>query len=345
MASSGYRAVVPERSRSAVLLFVLAVVLVAAAALWLRTGLRCAGFPGGGPSATELPPPDGPDRLRLASWNLRNFPLDERPDDPDLPYSRRTNICDLEEVLTGLDADVLALQEVRDSRRFPPILRRVRVDQRDYRVVISARGGEHGQRVAVGWDDRVLAAAGPPVEISEVALDPGLRPALAQTLVPRAGGEPITVVSVHLAAGRDGYRTRLRQYRVLAAWAEAEPTARLAVLGDLNTTGPQGGGLETELRRLDEAMGAAGLLRLGNATGCSQYWEGPGRWDGVLQPSLLDHVLLRALGPAAGLEVQSWLHCRRAGCGELVSRAGSEDATFWDVSDHCPITVDLDLGG
>ncbi len=329
-------------SRRVVLVFVLSILAIAAAAIWLRSGLRCAGFPGGGPTAAELPGPRRPGTLRLATFNVRNFPLDERPEEPGLPYSRRTNICDLEEVLTGLDADVLAFQEIRDSRRFPPILRRISVDRRDYRVVISARGGQHGQRVAIGWDDRVLKAVAPPEEIAELALDPGLRPGLTLTLAPTGGGQPLTVITVHLAAGQDGYPTRLRQYRALAAWAEAHRTGRVVLMGDLNTTGPKRGTVEDELERVDALLGRVGLQRLRNASGCSEYWEGPGRWDGVLEASLLDHILVRGLAPSP---VDAWLHCRRAGCAELVSRSGAEDPTFWDVSDHCPLTFELDLAG
>ena len=78
------------------------------------------------------------------------------------------------------------------------------------------------------------------------------------------------------------------------------------------------------------------------ATGCSQYWEGPGERDGVQLPSALDHVWVRGLdrlGPSR--RVHAWLHCERMQCQEMVSWAGAEDATFWDVSDHCPITVDV----
>ena len=58
----------------------------------------------------ELPAaPPGDGNLRIVSWNVRNFPLDERPQNPDLGYFRRTNICDLEKVLGGLDADLLGL--------------------------------------------------------------------------------------------------------------------------------------------------------------------------------------------------------------------------------------------
>lgn len=97
-----------------------------------------------------------------------------------------------------------------------------------------------------------------------------------------------------------------------------------------------------ELQSMAAILGRAGLIRLDNSTGCSQYWEGDGPRDGIQTPSLLDHVFItegvsrRVLQPVA-----SWLHCARLQCAEMVSRPGAEDGTFWDVSDHCPLTLEI----
>jgi hypothetical protein len=331
-----------RNTRTLVVGVVVAIVVVAAAAMWLRSSLRCAGFAGGPVSLEELPPEPRPGNLRVATWNLRNFPLDERPQEPDLPYMRRTNICDLEAALGGLDADLLTLQEICDTRRFPPILR-ASSPERGYRVLMAVHGGRFGQRVAVAWDDTVLASDGPPEEIEAVAGDGDLRPALAVPLVIRASGRRFTAVSVHLAAGTRGHSSRLGQYRVLAQWAAAH-NGDLVIAGDFNTTGPFGGSTQDELVEADRVLGSAGLVRLPNTSGCSEYWEGSGPPDGVQEPSLLDGVWIRGLPIDPRVPLTAWLHCRRAGCGELVSRPGAEDATFWDVSDHCPLTFELANG-
>jgi hypothetical protein len=41
------------------------------------------------------------------------------------------------------------------------------------------------------------------------------------------------------------------------------------------------------------------------------------------------------------MSLEVWLHCARWQCEELVSRAGEEDGTFFDVSDHCPLTFEI----
>ncbi|MCU0304546.1 MAG: hypothetical protein MUC56_10865 [Thermoanaerobaculales bacterium] len=335
-----------NRSKLLVALVVVLTIGIAAAAVVLRGGLRCAGFAGPGITPAELPPPPGSGRLRVASFNLRNFPLDERPEAPGSGFSRRTNICDLETALAGLGAQVMGFSEVCDTRRFPPILRRAG-GGRPMRILFSADGGGAGQHLAVAWDGSALELVEGPIEIAGLVVKPGLRPGLAVRLRETAGSaRDLLVVVVHLDAGRDDLEHRLEQVRALAAFVrgEVERTGDrdVVVVGDFNTVG--GPGLEplAELGLVDAILAGAGLERLANATGCSQYWEGPGEPDGVFRASLLDHVYLGGVRAAA--PARSWLHCARLGCGELVSRPGAEDGTFFDVSDHCPVTFEVQAG-
>jgi endonuclease/exonuclease/phosphatase family metal-dependent hydrolase len=333
-----------RRSKLIAVAGAVAVVAVAASALYLRQGLRCAGFAGPGVTAGELPPPVPAGHLRLATWNLRNFPLDERADVPELGFARQTNICDLEDALGGLDADVLGLAEICDARRFPPILRRA-AGERSYQVVLSRHGGRWGQRLGIAWDDRVLKAVGQPVEVREVAVDEEQRPGLALRMCSRSVPDlELTVLQVHLKSSPSGYGTRMQQHRAIVDWVRrwtADAAGQIVVvMGDFNTTGAEGGSTELELAAVDRLYEGVGLRRLGSATGCTEYWEGGGEPDGVQRPSLLDHVWVRGLGEELP-PARSWLHCARAECGPLVSRPGAEDGTYWDVSDHCPVTADL----
>lgn len=331
-------------SKALVVAVAVAVLGIAVAAVVVRSDLRCAGFAGAEVTAAELPPPCDPDRLRIATLNLRNFPLDERPQHPSLGYLRQTNICDLEAVIEGLDAAVLGVAEIRDARRFPPILRRAGGGRR-YQLVQSRQGGSTGQRLAIAWDERVLEAIGNPMEIDEVTLGQDLRPAFGVRL--RSRFEPeveLMVIQVHLKSSPSGYQVRLAQHRALLEWIRRETGAgrvdRLIVMGDFNTTGGADRSVRRELARVDQMYADVGLRRLFNPDGCTEYWEGGGEPDGVQVPSLLDHIWLRGFGDQLP-ESRSWLHCERHGCEPFVSTAGREDGTFWDVSDHCPLTADL----
>ncbi len=335
------------RSRFLVLLITAAILITAAASLVLRNQMRCAGFPGPGPSVGEMPPaPPGADHLRIASWNVRNFPLDERPQDRDLGYSRRTNICDLQEALAGLDAHILGLQEVNDTRRFPPILRRAYPD-RKMGIRFSAGGGRHGQHLAIAWDVGALELLSEPVDIDATIFEAGMRPAFAAHFRSRRqSGLDFTVIVVHHESGPRNFGDRRKQNRALADWIEARvqeiDDPDVILLGDFNTTGSPRGGIDGELQSMDAILGRAGLRRLHNQLGCSSYWEGGGDRDGVQKPSLLDHVFLGGFGSGEPVvPIQPWLHCARLQCADLISYPGKEDGTFWDVSDHCPLTFEI----
>jgi endonuclease/exonuclease/phosphatase family metal-dependent hydrolase len=337
----------PNHSRTFVVCVVIAIIVIAISALVLRDQLRCAGFPGPAVSPDELPgEPPGEDSLRIATWNVRNFPLDERPEEDDLGYSRRTNICDFETAFGGLDADLYGLQEVNDIRRFQPILKRA-CGERAMDVRFSSGGGRHGQHLAIAWDNSVFELVGEPMEVQKLVLEPGMRPAFAgyfRSL--RVGGVDFTLVVVHLESGPQNFGDRRRQNRALATWIGGRideiGDPDVVVLGDFNTVGSPRGGLEGELQSVDAILGRVGLERLRNPLGCTSYWEGGGGRDGVQQPSLLDHVFVSGFGiDAITTPIETWLHCARWQCEELISRSGEEDGTFWDVSDHCPLTFEI----
>ena len=336
-----------KRSKFFVLGVVVVIAGVVALALTLRVQMRCAGFPGPGVTPAELPSgPPAAGLVRFAHFNLRNFPLDERRQTAGLGYSRRTNICDMQDALGGLNAQVMGFVEVSDTRRFPPILRRAG-GGRPMRILFSQGAGRGGQHLAVAWDGDLFELVEGPIDIDSVIVKPGLRPALAVRLRSKLDpGWDFTVVEVHLDSGRDDLQHRLDQVELLADWLgdwfDQTGDSDLILQGDFNTMGGRRVSAEEELEMVDGILAEVGLVRVPNATGCSQYWEGPARGDGVFESSLLDLVYLSGLeatGPA-----RSWLHCERLQCGDLISRAGDEDGTFFDVSDHCPVTFEVQTG-
>ena len=212
------------------------------------------------------------------------------------------------------------------------------------RILFSQGAGRGGQHLAVAWDGDAFELVEGPIEIESVVVKPGLRPGLAVRLRSKTVTKfDFTVVEVHLDSGRDDLEHRLEQIRNLAAWINewvgATGDSDLVLQGDFNTMGGRDVSPVEELGLVDAILAGAGLRRVENSTGCTQYWEGPGAADGVHQSSLLDLVYLgglKAAGPA-----RSWLHCERFQCGDLVSRTGEEDGTFFDVSDHCPVTFEV----
>jgi len=334
-----------NKGRIVVVLVVMVVAILVVSALAFRGRLRRVDGSYSGVSAEDLPPRATPENVRVALWNVRNFPLDRRPQDPDLGYSRRTNIADLEDALRGVDADVIGFEEITDPHGFSDLLKGAG-GTREYQIRFGSRGGPHGQKVGLAWDDARIEMIGAPEEIPGVALTDRYKPALVVAF--RFRQDPaveFTVIQVHLAASPRGYSYRRQQYQALADWINANAMgmqrSNLVVQGDFNVTGWEGGSYAEERDLLDSLMQGAGMRRLPNATGCSEYWEGGGRWDGVQVPAMLDLVYVKGFQDRQLTSPRSWLHCKRAGCAELISIAGKEDATFWDVSDHCPVTYEI----
>lgn len=310
-----------------------------------------------GSGVTDQDLPSGPARagsLRVVAWNIRNFPRDERPQYPDLSYSRLTNKENLKVVLAGLQFDIMGVEEIRQPKAFRELVEDA-MGKGVVAGVFSRKGGRWGQHVGILWNRGRMRQAGATEEVSSVALgNPDLRPALAVTLrSTRSGGIDLTVVQVHLRAAPSGYETRIEQYRALADWVQQRIAVSgdddVVVQGDFNTTGADGGTVDQELARADAILGQAGLRRLPNARGCSEYWEGFGQRDGVQVPSLLDQVYVSGMEELdEGVPLLSWLHCARQDCRPFLSLPGQEDGTFWDVSDHCPLTFevkDVDIDG
>ena len=266
--------------------------------------------------------------LRLVTWNLRNFP--EPTQDP----------ARLRERLHGLGADLLAVQEIHEPAALQALLP-------GWQLALSEQGGRGGQRLGVAFAPSVLELVGAAREHPELGMDGYVRPGLSAYLRARGGGPDFHVLVVHLKARSDGHELRVRQWAVLAGLAgdllRRDPD--LVVLGDFNATGPVGGSPEQEIAALEMALGAVGLRRLASREPCSVYWDGVRR-DAWKEPSLLDLVWVAGLseGIDAATQVLPLHHCARHHCQTFRSTDAHPEPDYADLSDHCPVVVDLGAG-
>jgi endonuclease/exonuclease/phosphatase family metal-dependent hydrolase len=251
------------------------------------------------------------DVLSVASWNLRNFP--SATHDPGR----------IARTLAALQADVIALQEIRLPSALP---------LPHHQVHVSRRGGPHGQRLGVAIDPaRVTLVAAH--EDSRIDLDGRVRPAFVATLDTVLG--PLTVVVVHLKARPTGADAREIQWAGIVKLVR-ELAGPVVAVGDWNTTG---GAAERDA--LTTALGPADLGLVQNNRGCSAYWEGV-RHDGWQEPSLLDLAFVRtgegitALDPATPHG-----HCAQHACEPFRSTAAHPDLDLTRASDHCPLRFAL----
>jgi endonuclease/exonuclease/phosphatase family metal-dependent hydrolase len=266
--------------------------------------------------------PDKGDRLRIVTWNVRNF-----PDESEASH--------LAERLERLDADVVAFQELRDPVAAAALVPR-------HALHVSRGGGRGGQHVALAFDDTVLERLAGPFEHTSLTMDGRVRPALSMRLRHRDAGITFDVMVVHLKATPRGHTLRRAQWAHLRAIAETKgDEIPLVVLGDFNVTGPPGGSSELELAALDRHLGRVGLRRL-EAGPCTAYWEGA-RHDAWKEPSLLDLVWVRSARGWKDLRAHAWGPCARYACQPFRSTPAYPDSDLLRGSDHCPVSVDVPL--
>lgn len=289
----------------------------------------------------ESEPPSAERHFRVATWNIRFFP------------EPSTDVTRTAEILSGLDADLIAVQEIADADSLGAMLGRVNAElarrasqsgdaPRRYAFRLADSGGHGGQYVGYIYDEKAVALSG--VEtLTSLQMTPDLRPGLFARVKSKIGGLDFQIIVMHTDSGtkdRD-YQNRLRFLDSLAAGLpdRMRVDADFIVLGDLNTMGRladdglSGVSAADEIENLDARARGMGLRRLSNSPACTEYYQGRG--------TILDHILVSDGMAEAGSDPRA----RVLGyCGENACRRLDRDDMPYDythVSDHCPVVIDL----
>lgn len=285
-----------------------------------------------------------PGKARFASWNLHWFPDgDSQQREPGIDV--RWMAC----TLAWLDADVVAIQEVKQTPKAVQSLATLlaelnRLSGARYVARLDDCGNSLPQHVGLLWNEaraaaadvQTVAALNPHGSACEKQLRPGLA---ARFRFP--GGLDLAVVSAHFKSQADSRSLLLRRGSFAAVPGVARTLSDAAhdpdflLLGDLNTMGcdecePPITAAE-ELTAVQRLLGNGVRLLPADAVGTERY-------RGNL--TLLDH----ALGAAAMRELPPGSRTHVAGTCEtgapaLTKRAA--DKLSRDLSDHCPIVLDL----
>jgi endonuclease/exonuclease/phosphatase family metal-dependent hydrolase len=289
-----------------------------------------------------------PGVARVGAWNLHWFP-DGRPGD-----THAESAADLEWLacaIAWLKVDVLAVEEIKRPPRGNEGL--AELEQRldgltggAWHHVLDGCPRASSQHVGLLFDAKhvklgssvVVGALNPLGEPCKSELRPGLA---GYFVFP--GGLDLSIVVAHLKSGVDEHDLGERA-RSFSAFAEAAASERrrtrdadVLFIGDMNTMG-----CETcepavspgaELTRIDALWGAppAPLARIDAEPGCSHHYGG--------RSVLLDWAAksdLSELPPGRHVMVSG--PCGELGCDALGGRLAAQR----NLSDHCPIWVDLD---
>ena len=289
--------------------------------------------------------PRAPHTARFVSWNLHWFP-DGVPGQKDSGVDLSWLGC----ALAWLDADVLAVQEVKQSAAAEQALQAAlsELNRRSggrYVARLDDCGRRVPQHVGLVWNE-ARAAASEVQTVAELnphgsACESQLRPGLAARFrLP--GGLDLQVVSAHFKSMADKRAFELRGTSfqavpgLLRRLTSAAHDSDFLLLGDLNTMGcedcvPLVSGLAEVLAVEQQLRGAGVRLVPADAAG-TEFYQG--------RLTLLDHALaataMRELPPGAQSHVAG---ACAAGSAPLTRRDAKQLSR--KLSDHCPLVLDL----
>jgi endonuclease/exonuclease/phosphatase family metal-dependent hydrolase len=265
--------------------------------------------------------------ITVATFNIEFFP------------KRDVDVDQVAERLAQTDADLLALQEIRDADALAELVdAAAALTGRDYRAVLSrCLGHDKYMTPAIVYDAdrlRLLETRDYPQlqPDGEGACKGPDMPGLLAVFEDRRG-ERIAALSVHLRPFPHGHARRIEQLHSIVeivADVERKFGARVITLGDFNTTGFRGHPAE-ERETVQRLVGAAGLSLPTAALPCTEYYR-PDE-TGPFLPSVLDHILLRE-GDWDPPEVMGM--CAELSCAVVEGRMHPDYTT---VSDHCPVRI------
>ncbi len=262
-----------------------------------------------------------PSRLHLASWNIE-WLHDQGGQGPvqrtEADYDR------LREYARQLDADVIALQEIRG----PEAARRV-FDEERYEFHFSGRRNAQ----LVGFAFKRQLEVEPHPDLVELSLGESVRRGVDIRV--QVAGRPLRLLAVHLKSGcfsesLDSSNTNCQklsaQLPLVEKWIDerALQGEAFAVLGDFNRRLRHDEAFYVELDDQQPANADLTLVTDGRSSDC---------WSGKY-PEFIDHILL-------GKQAAAWL--RPNSFEQLVFAAQDDDGTApdFELSDHCPISVVL----
>lgn len=243
--------------------------------------------------------------MRIATFNIEYYPKSE---------AQATRALD---VIASLEAPLVAVQEITAPSHLANLARAKLGDA--WRLVVV----NHRFATGVLFDTRRFELVSTHTHTSTVVF-PAAIPVLEVRFDDVATGERVRVFVVHWKAGGEHFPTRKRQMDVFAPILETARGSRdrIVVLGDFNATS------EDDRVRIGSLAQEARVEWATRAIGCTCFWQRERDCVG----SALDHILttervrnVRAAGECAG------------GCPTTDRCPAWRD----EVSDHCPVVVDL----
>lgn len=277
--------------------------------------------------------------LTVGAYNIRNFDYDVR-------YKISTNKPALSQIIQNLNADVLSVEEINNTKEFETF---IPANLPGYATSLTQCGGAHGQHLGFIYNTKSVEllsfnedlAMSNPGEAG--SCDIGSRPLAIALFRVKATGQKFYGMTAHLKSGSnpESMSKRFKQYELLknivAELKQKTGVKDFFIAGDLNTTEWANNG--RDFKTLTKITKEMGMIDLAQSVKCTAYWWG-GTDDGIETPSLLDHVIVTpGLIKSKDAKAKSHGHCEQVACRQVP--VGQLGVSYEGVSDHCPITATI----
>lgn len=285
--------------------------------------------------------------LRVATYNIRNFDYDTRSSTP-------TDKVALAEIMTNLQADLIAVQEITKPDVFADFIKE---HMPDHKVALTQCGGAHGQHLGFVYNQYKVQL----LNLNEDERTTGVSKKQGNAC-PTEGSRPLAIgkfrdmegklglfvaIAVHLKSGGDpkSQEKRRDQYgEIVKALDEmrGQGEKSLMVMGDFNST--EYAENEQGRSRFLQVFNQVKMEDLGEETvRCSNYYikNGQGGKGAELTASVLDHILVNQemMKKMKVTPAQAQAHCQVHQCQSMTAQ--DLGASYQGVSDHCPLLTEV----
>lgn len=291
------------------------------------------------------------EKLRVATWNLRWFPIGSAPDQ----FQASAEPTDLDWLICAIrwmQVDVLAIQETlatpQAKKAWKTLTRELSAQTGDtWRFHQQACGRPDGHHIGLLWNDShvdlskfdSLWQLNAKAKSARKPCTSGLRPGHYAFVQSREKeGADFHLIAVHLKSGPTVFAVEQRQKALNGIDKAVAPLLMrdqdVIIVGDFNTMGAgDRHSQKSELKYLRRfvAKEKPGFSDLPMQPQCSHYFRGhSGQLDHVLVTKDMKEITVKA--------VQVTGYCALAGCQRI---RGDYPLAYRRLSDHCPVVLEI----
>jgi endonuclease/exonuclease/phosphatase family metal-dependent hydrolase len=296
--------------------------------------------------------PESSSRLRVATWNLRWFPVGKSPEQPE-DFAEPTDLNWLTCAIRWMQVDILAVQEILATPEATQALKTLTGNLtaqtghtwKWYRQPCGRLDDHH---IGLLWNDSRVSLThfdslwqfNAKAENGSNPCTYGLRPGQYARVQSRtANGVDFHLIALHLKSGptvfdvEERHKALNRIDQAIAPYLKHDQD--VVIVGDFNTMGAgDWNSRDYEIKNLRRHLEneKPGFTDLEPRPQCSHYFRGRGGWlDHILVPHDMKEMTVTSATVTG--------YCAVAGCQRI---RGDYPLAYRHLSDHCPVVVEIE---